>query len=260
MNDQAVSTEKVVAENDEFRVGEVLSKSISTLMKNVVPMGTTAIIFYSPLLIFELFFLYQLSVSDVDRDKIESIYMASNIILWIFLTFLITAALAYGTLQELRGNRVSTGDCLRRGLATVFPVLGVAFLESLGIILGTVAFVLPGVILMAMWWVAIPVAVIERPGIIESLKRSAALTKGHRWGIFGLVFLLNTLDKIVGKVTDNLYEIATTLSEVLAITVLLFLVSTVLAAVSAVTAAVGYYHLRAEKEGIGVDDIVSVFD
>ena len=46
--------------------------------------------------------------------------------------------------------------------------------------------VIPGLVLSTIWWVAIPVAVVERPGTVASLRRSSELTKGVRWRIFGL--------------------------------------------------------------------------
>ncbi len=41
-----------------------------------------------------------------------------------------------------------------------------------------------------MLYVAVPVCVIEKQGVIASLSRSRALTKGYRWQIFGLFLLV----------------------------------------------------------------------
>jgi len=57
-------------------------------------------------------------------------------------------------------------------------VIGVALLEMLAIVGGFLLLVVPGIIVSLMLMVAVPVAIIERPGVMASLKRSAALTKG----------------------------------------------------------------------------------
>ncbi len=47
------------------------------------------------------------------------------------------------------------------------------------------ALLVPGFILLIMWFVAIPVCVVEQRGSWASMQRSAELTKGHRWKISG---------------------------------------------------------------------------
>ena len=57
-------------------------------------------------------------------------------------------------------------------------------------IIGQIATAVMFVFLYIIFWVVIPVAVIERPGPVASLKRSVALTEGHRWKILGIFLLV----------------------------------------------------------------------
>ena len=43
---------------------------------------------------------------------------------------------------------------------------------------------------LCAYYIAVPVCVIERPGVIQSMSRSADLTYGTRWRIFGLVLVV----------------------------------------------------------------------
>src|SRR5262249_44092671 len=100
-----------------------------------------------------------------------------------FLGYLAVAAVTYASIQELRGHRVGFREFCGRGLAQGGVAIRVALLSGIGLIVGFIALVIPAIILYVVWWVAIPVAVIERRGAIDSLRRSAELTKGYRWRI-----------------------------------------------------------------------------
>ncbi len=60
---------------------------------------------------------------------------------------------------------------------------------GIGIAVGLVLFVIPGIILFLMWALAIPVAVLEDAGLGESLSRSRQLTAGHRFRVFAIYLL-----------------------------------------------------------------------
>lgn len=60
---------------------------------------------------------------------------------------------------------------------------------SIGIGIGLLLLVVPGVILGLMWALTIPVAVLEDTGLGDSLSRSRYLTEGHRFRVLA-IFLL----------------------------------------------------------------------
>jgi hypothetical protein len=63
----------------------------------------------------------------------------------------------------------------------------------IGIGVGFALLIVPGIILLLMWAVTIPVAVIEDKGLRDSVSRSAELTKGHRGRVFVIYFLFLVL-------------------------------------------------------------------
>ena len=63
----------------------------------------------------------------------------------------------------------------------------------IGIGVGFVLLIVPGIILALMWALTIPVAVIEDTGLRDSVNRSAELTKGHRGRVFVLGLLVIVL-------------------------------------------------------------------
>lgn len=182
------------------------------------------------------------------------------IFLVIAMYMLCISTMAYGTFQDLRGSRVRVIECLRRGLSTVFPVVGMAIFNTVLVILGTMALIIPGIILWVALWVAVPVAVVERPGVIASLKRSAWLTKGHRWRIFGIVLVLGLLNGLANSIALAPFAALTGDPAAAVANVVAYLITVFFMAWGAVAAAVAYHDLRLEKEGVGVNEIAAVFD
>ncbi len=60
---------------------------------------------------------------------------------------------------------------------------------GLGVVVGFILLVVPGIILALMWALTVPVAVIEDKGLRDALNRSAELTKGNRSRVF-VIYLL----------------------------------------------------------------------
>jgi hypothetical protein len=64
---------------------------------------------------------------------------------------------------------------------------------GIGVCVGFVLLIVPGIILALMWALTIPVAVIEDKGLRDSVNRSAELTKGSRGRVFVIYFLFLVL-------------------------------------------------------------------
>ena len=102
---------------------------------------------------------------------------------------LLYAGATAGLLKVARGEQTSLGDCFRAGTAKFLPVLGLTILWWLGVGLGWVLLLIPGLILITMWSAALPALIGENLGVIESFGRSRELTRGSRLSIFGLLLV-----------------------------------------------------------------------
>jgi hypothetical protein len=245
----------------EFRLGSVFRQSAQVLRENAGPFGLLCLGVNAPSVIYE-FATQGLTGIDPSTGADSGLNLAES-----FFNLLAQAAITYGTLQYLRGRGVSTGDFLSRGLTQAAIAIRVALLSGLCIGLGLLALLIPGLILYVVWWVAIPIAVIERPGTIASLRRSAALTKGYRWQVVGLIlgFLLIAVAvlvvvAVIGAVASEMIAGYGPGPVERARTLVLWFAIAAMVAVQATLVAVTYYHLRVAKEGVDIDDIAAVFD
>lgn len=242
----------------EFRVGEVISRAFSILFKNFVPFMVLTAIVYAPIIVATVLMTGRIQEGMLEeQDAVSLIVFGVGIVLAsIVLNLVASAALMYGVIEQLRGGHASMGACISAGLKRLLPVLGVGLLMTLCIMLGFVALVIPGVILIFMFYVAVPVTVIEHLGPIDALKRSKALTDGFKGSLFALNFLVALIGGGIGLVVGIVKGAGSeTVGLVLDLGIDVFT-----GALGAVITAIVYHDLRVIKEGVNVDDLVRVFE
>ncbi|HZB35939.1 MAG TPA: glycerophosphoryl diester phosphodiesterase membrane domain-containing protein [Gaiellaceae bacterium] len=83
-------------------------------------------------------------------------------------------------------------DAYRKTAPRLPDLMISALVTTVGIILGTIALVVPGVLLMARWALVVPLIVVEGAPWREALGRSNELVRGRTWSVV-LIFVLLTL-------------------------------------------------------------------
>jgi hypothetical protein len=244
----------------QFSIGAVIASSIGVYVRNFVSFTILSLLIGLIGLVIGFIF-----PAAADGTVTSTEVGFTGVFVTLFAALLVNgltqAALIYGTFQDLRGQKAGLGDCIARGIATVIPVIVGSILLTLGVGIGTLLLVVPGIILALMWWVYIPTIVVERKGIMEGFGRSSELTSGRRWHILGLLIVVSLLTFLASFVVVLIAGVvASGGGGGTAILVINYLVMSLVTAFSAILVAVGYYYLRAEKEGINVDDIARVFD
>ncbi len=243
-----------------FSFGNVFSDSFSVLGRNFGKFFLLAVLFTIPAQLYSQFVAQPAMMGGG-----LNIHFFLSILIGLLMNGILTVALVYGTIRDLQGQPADFAALLARGLQLIGPTILVILVASLAVVVGLVLLVVPGIIVAVILWVTLPAAVIEQPGVIASLNRSATLTKGHRWEIFGILVVLVVaqivLVLIIGLVIGGIFLSSGGGSGGVWI---LFIVSTllqaVITAVGSVLPAVGYYRLRIEKEGGDIRQIAAVFD
>jgi hypothetical protein len=178
------------------------------------------------------------------------------IVVFVVVFTAIYVAMIYGVFQDLRGQEFRLGDGLGRGLSRFWPLVGLSICAGLGMIFGFILLIVPGLILLTMWWVAVPACVLDRTGPIRSLERSGDLTRGNRWRIFAVILVIGIVSKVVGAILS----VPILLGLPIVAAVLSYIWSTLTTAYHLIATVVAYYELRVAREGIDANSIASVFD
>jgi hypothetical protein len=148
------------------------------------------------------------------------------------------------TIADLRAEPVSLDDAFQVGRARMWAMLGLYILTGLGVLVGLVLLIVPGVIAALAWNVVGPVLIEERRPVMQTFRRSAELTRGSRLNILLVMLLLLALEIIASLV---LALLGAPFPALIGAALLAPLVSAAAAVVAGVVVAVIYDELR-ERE------------
>lgn len=255
-----------------FEIGHVISRTFPIWARNIVLFSVISLIIYSPLVVYAVAAL--LWVADTKDPK--SVQTLTNVIaiVGIPLQFILTGSVIYGVFRQLQGQKAGIGDCLRVGFARLLSVLVVSILfivlvafapafvigiavASHGVFL--MLLVLPAIVLSVIlycaYWPAVPVTVVERPGVFPSFRRSAELTRGKRAAIFVILLVVFATQGFASFVVALFTLSAGPTAALFGNLIISILGGSLVAVANAVT----YHDLRVARDGIGINDLISVF-
>jgi MFS family permease len=161
---------------------------------------------------------------------------------------LVAGAFYQGMVAELvrdvqDGRRdASVGELLRSVSPVIGPLIAVSLLYGIGVAIGFVLLIVPGLLALTFWAVAAPVTVLERPGVFAAFRRSRELVRGYGMAVFGtivlVILIVITIGIVVGVVSSSVGRGAEA--------VVYWALSVVAAPITALVAAVLYFALRRE--------------
>jgi hypothetical protein len=147
------------------------------------------------------------------------------------------------------------GICL---IVTFSVIPWMVFRAGTGMLLAYVLMpisLVPAVMVVVVWVVAVPACVFEGLGPVASMFRSFDLTKGCRWKIFGIALLVGVLF-LAGLLIDHVVDHVT---PALAMVARVACFGGVMAVWNC-TIIMVYRGLRVAKEGVDVGQVASIFD
>lgn len=259
------------AASEGFQIGRVFNRGFSVIGSNFITFVILATLMIVPITLFNY---WRFIAPALGINVVPSLWtqgttaavvggMIVGLVLYFVFTSLLQAALMHGTIVTLNGGRASFFQCLGTGIRNALPLSLIGLLAGLGIGLGFLLLIIPGIILALAWSVFAPVRVAENTGIIESLGRSAQLTKGHRGAVFVVklvvVIIAAALNLAILPIVGIGAMAATATTMPVAYMALSTLVLIIQYMIDAAMAASIYYELRVVKEGVGPEQLAAVF-
>jgi hypothetical protein len=161
-------------------------------------------------------------------------------------TFWVQGALVRAV-DDVRDGRadLSVGETFSRVRPQLPAIIVAGILAGLGIALGLVLLIVPGLILLTWWILIIPVIVLEGRSAGEAFGRSRELVRGHGWSVFGVI-VLTILLFIAFRIILGL--VLTPFADWLQSFVSEIVVGTLTTPFVAVAWTLLYYRLKAAKE------------
>ena len=180
------------------------------------------------------------------------------------LPLLLQAAVVHTTVETMSNRPSDVASSMSVAIGVFLPLILLSIILSVAYGIGLM---LPGLILMTLWAVAVPAFVAERTGIIGALSRSFELTEGQRWRIFALMVLafiaMMIAGLIIGMLSFGAMAGSQSYESFASFSLWSALLNAILAMAAGVVGAVGvsvlYVHLRDLKEGTSLESIGDVF-
>jgi hypothetical protein len=94
--------------------------------------------------------------------------------------------------EDVRDGRrdEGIGELFSSAAPAILPLIGFAILAGIGIAIGFVLIIIPGLVLLTFWSLGAPAIVAERVGVFEAFGRSWNLVRGNAWSVFGTLVVV----------------------------------------------------------------------
>jgi hypothetical protein len=121
-------------------------------------------------------------------------------------TFWLQGALVFAV-DDVRDGRIDTtvGEVFERVRPFLGTLIVAGLLAGLGIAVGLVLLIVPGLIFLTWWCLIVPVVVLEGKKVGEAFTRSRELVRGHGWTVFGVVVITAILTAIASGIIQSLF-------------------------------------------------------
>lgn len=153
--------------------------------------------------------------------------------------------------QDVRDGRrdLALGDLFSAASPFILPLIGFGILFGIGVTIGFILLVVPGLILLTFWSVGAPAIVVEGIGPVDAFRRSWQLVRGDAWSVFGVLLVVFLIVIVIGVV---LSAIANPIGDGEASTWIASIISTTITApIFAIAVTVLYYDLAGGVVGPG---------
>jgi hypothetical protein len=133
----------------------------------------------------------EMLTSSYDESPALAESVAPAVVGFLVMTPIITAICIYALHSIAAGAHPSPGQVFVAGFEAFTPLFGAVVLAALGIAIGFLALLLPGVYLAIRWYFVPQAVVIEGARGPAALRRSGQIVEGFWWRTLALVLLAN---------------------------------------------------------------------
>lgn len=178
-----------------IRVGEVISETFSIYGRNVVALVGSAFI------VFVLVGIVTSLLTGPSRDELswgELLLVLLAIVIRLAATALYTGFVVRLVEDVRDGKRdIGIGRLFSSAAPAIVPLIVMSILFGLGVGIGLILLIIPGLFLLTIWSVAAPAIVVEGRGALESFGRSRELVRGDGWSVFWTIVVVWLITAVI---------------------------------------------------------------
>jgi hypothetical protein len=148
----------------------------------------------------------------------------------------------------------------------MLAVIGVTLLFGLCLGIGFMLLLIPGILVLMWYSLAVPASVVEHIGVSDALNRSSRLSKGSGWRIFGVYVLLFIFTIVANLAIQYLLKLALSpLKAMHTVQTLLgtggsYLVGALVGPVITIALTLLYYDQRVRREAFDLEHMMKALE
>jgi hypothetical protein len=181
---------------------EVLDTGFRLIRDHFALLVGIGLVLYAPLAVLQEL-LTDVQTSG-DANTVTLVAAFSIIVASLALSPIAQGAMTLAIGDVYRGHSMALGDAYRGGLRRALPLVGTYLLLSLGVALGILLLVVPGIYLMVAWMLATQIVMLEGIAGPSALSRSRDLLKGHMLRALGIFIVAAIIVSILQGVLQIL--------------------------------------------------------
>jgi hypothetical protein len=175
----------------KISVGNVINETFSTYGQNLVALIGSAILVF---LVFGLVSGLLQGTDSVILSLLGAVVQLAGHALY--------TGFVVKLVEDVRDGRrdEGIGDLFSAAAPAIVSLIVFGILFGIGVAIGLVLLIVPGLILLTFWCVGAPAIVVEGIGPIEAFGRSWRLVRGNAWSVFGVLVLVLLIVIVIGIV------------------------------------------------------------
>jgi hypothetical protein len=223
---------------EKLDIGQTLSKIFQTYQHQASVLLPGALIVFLPVAIINAL---------IRSNWVGIIFSLLAILIQLVGTYLFQGMVVQLVRDIQDGRRDSNMGAL---FESAVPVLGslilAGILAGIGITIGFILIIIPGLFLLTIWALIAPAIVVERTGVGGAFSRSRELVRDNGWQVFGVLVILFVVQFVVTLILTTLIVGLT--ASVIGAAAAQLIAYVLIAPLSALAAATMYFELRRIKE------------
>jgi len=244
-------------------MGRIIQRGFETFGRRISVLAILALIFIAaPAVLVGLVVAPNANAALTDPNAMMAIVYSPafwlTILVAVICSVLLQAAVVRASILHLQGQTVDVASNITAALKLVLPLIALSILTFLAVGIASMLLLVPGIIVFLMLIVAAPVLIAEGKGVIESMTRSAELTKGSKWRILGLCAIYLIINWIL-SIVINLVTVPLVLSAPVVGLLVQSVLNSLVSLIGAVMVASLYVELRMVKEGVSEQGLAAIF-
>ncbi|HTR79746.1 MAG TPA: hypothetical protein VMH39_16635 [Gemmatimonadaceae bacterium] len=233
---------------------ELVDAAVQLYRRSPGQLTLAAALIYVPWLLIQLALTATLGIGDMQAGAFPG-FGALMGLLFISLSSFVVYGLVDASILRIAaalyvGQELDAIEAIKGVVGRVWLYVWISFVRSLGIGLGLIMIIFPGVYFYTKWAVVIPVAVLEGKGADASFTRSGDLSQGLKLHVFVTMFLVMVIYFVLAVMLAwvSRFVGSTVFTQVVSTAVVIVLYPMV-----GVTTTLLYYDLRIRREGYDIE-------